>query len=116
MMTLNISPETKVGTLVGIDKDQNPFDLPVLTLKTARGHLKELKKEDLINLVNTKCTLSSHNVLYVKPSIQFGIIPTFLEKMYNERVKVKKQMKESKRKIETIDKAIEQLEKQLKDT
>ena len=114
MMEINISPETKIGTLVGIEKDQDPFSLPTLTIKTARGHLKELTHDDLVNLVNTKCTLSSHNVLYVKPSIQFGIIPTFLEKMYKERVKVKKQMKESKRKIEVIDKAIKQLEEKLK--
>ena len=114
MMTINISPETKVGTLLGVGKEQSPFDFPVLTLKTPRGHLKEIKKEDLIRLVNTSCTLSSHNVLYVKPSIQFGIIPTFLEKMYNERVRVKGLMKESKKKLEMIDKAIEQLENKLK--
>lgn len=114
MMEINISPETKVGTLVGIEKEQDPFSLPTLTLKTARGHLKELTHDDLVNLVNTKCTLSSNNVLYVKPAIQFGIIPSFLEKMYKERVNVKKKMKESKRKIEVIDKAIAQIEEKLK--
>lgn len=128
MMTVNISPDTKVGKILNTNykeivdylmKDQkNPdslidFNQPIKIKKT-NGKIVEISTQQLKNLLTQKCTLSANGVLYIKPANKFGIIPQFLDKMYKRRVEVKSQMKQNKKRAKAIDEQIKQLEKQLK--
>ncbi len=112
IMTINISPETKVGKIL-CGKDVDVLSLPTMEFITRQGKKKELTHDILINLLTNHCTMSSNNVLYIKPSIEFGLIPQFLDRMYKERVRIKNLMKQTKRNIEKIDDAISKLEKML---
>ena len=65
-------------------------------------------------ILNNKCTLSANNVLYIKPNIKFGIIPQFLDKMYKERVAVKKESKKNLKLVKELEKEIKELEDKIK--
>jgi len=90
MITLNISPETKIGKFEEVDEK-------TVCLKTTSGKVKMLSKEKLKLLLEHKCTKSSNNVLYIKPDAKMGIIPSFLDRLYTSRKKYKnKEIKKSK--------------------
>ena len=127
MMTINISPDTKVGKLLSdnwkeiVDSIRNKkngvitFDLnETVKLKKTNGKVIDITIAQLKTLVEEKCTVSANGVLYIKPAIKFGIIPQFLDKMYKRRVEVKSQMKANKKKAKAIDEQIKKLEQQLK--
>lgn len=122
MMTVNISPDTKVGKLLNdnwlqiIDKirnEQKISSMQKIRIRKANGNIIEITVDQLAKLIKQKCTLSGNGVLYLKPAIKFGIIPQFLDKMYKERVRVKNQMKANKKKVKAIEEQIYQLERQL---
>ena len=110
IMTLNLSPDTKVGKIL----TQNPFEQDEVIIRKVNGQRITLTHDKFIDLLENKCTLAPNNVLYIKPAIKFGIIPTFLDALYKERVSVKKEMKGHIKTIEKIDAAIEQVENKLK--
>lgn len=107
--TLNLSSDTKVGKIL----DSNPFECKEITIRKANGQRTTISNEQFMKLLNEKCTLAPNNVLYIKPSVKLGIIPKFLGDLYNERVKIKKEMKQHIKTVEKIDAAIEQVEKEL---
>jgi DNA polymerase elongation subunit (family B) len=76
MMTVNISPDTKVGKVISNEEDKD------ITIRKTNGKLVTLTREQFTDILNTKCTLSANKVLYIKPSIKMGIIPCFLNNMY----------------------------------
>ncbi len=94
IMSLNISPETKHATI--IDWDYNDFHNNVqrnytLKLKKKNKHEKvdteELKEYMKVN----KYSISANGVLYVTD--RKGLIPSILEKWFEERVVYKNKMK-----------------------
>jgi DNA polymerase elongation subunit (family B) len=107
--TLNLSSDTKVGKIL----DSNPFDCKEISIRKTNGQRTTISNEQFLKLLNEKCTLAPNNVLYIKPSVKLGIIPKFLGDLYNERVKIKKEMKQHIKTVEKIDAAIEQVEKEL---
>lgn len=91
IITLNISTETKVGKI--IDKDSEK-----VTIKLSGGKIIDLTHQKFEKLVELeKLAITKSNVLYSQKSK--GIIPTFIDKLYNERVKAKSKMLESKKKL-----------------
>ena len=123
MMTVNISPDTKVGKLLSDNwkeiiskiRAKEQLDLNgTVSLKKTNGKVVEITIAQLKTLVEEKCTVSANGVLYIKPAIKFGIIPQFLDKMYKRRVEVKSQMKANKKKAKAIDEQIKKLEQKLK--
>ena len=123
MMTVNISPDTKVGKLLSDNwkeiiakiRAKEQLDLNgTVSLKKTNGKIVDITIAQLKTLVEEKCTCSANGVLYIKPAIKFGIIPQFLDKMYKRRVEVKGQMKANKKKAKAIDEQIKKLEQQLK--
>ena len=72
MMTVNISPDTKVGKVISNEEDKD------ITIRKTNGKLVTLTREQFTDILNTKCTLSANKVLYIKPSMKMGIIPCFL--------------------------------------
>lgn len=107
MMTINISPETKVGKVISNEEDAE------VTIRQTNNKLVTISKEKFQKLLDQKCTISANKVLYIKPSIRQGIVPGFLDNMYKQRVETKTLMKKNKKKIKELDKKIAELEKLL---
>lgn len=107
MMTINISPDTKVGKVVSNEEDTE------ISIRKSNGKLVTMSKESFATLLRDKCTLSANKVLYVKPAIKQGIVPQFLDVTYQKRVETKNLMKKNKKKVKDIEEEISRLEKEL---
>ena len=68
MMTVNISPDTKVGKVISNEEDAN------VSIRKTNGQIVTITKAQFAELLDKKCTISANNVLYVKPSLKMGII------------------------------------------
>jgi len=88
IMSLNMSPETKMGKI--IDFDVEDFKKRIdrsWTIETDKEQL-HLQTEDLIKyLTDTKYSISSNGVLY--KTDRAGLIPSILDRWFNERVEYK---------------------------
>jgi DNA polymerase elongation subunit (family B) len=93
IMTLNISPETKLGVLEGWNAEEfvkgvnKTYTLMVGDKEKGKYNQDELKKM----FDNNKVSVSSNGVLYRYD--KKGLIPVLLEKWFNERVEYKRLMK-----------------------
>ena len=94
IMTLNISPEMKIGKLDGWDA----LEFMKGVQKTYTFHKRGKKETMMINgeeikklLDNNKVSISTNGVLYRND--KKGLIPVLLDKWFNERVEYKKLMK-----------------------
>lgn len=93
IITLNISPECKVGKIESKPNDANSFgtssDKYVITSPSGkRVSLSQKEFDDLI--VNGICTVTSADVLYSQK--KKGIIPNFIDGLYKQRVEMQKQL------------------------
>ena len=93
IMSLNISPETKIGKLAGWDAEEFLKGTPkTYTLESngkERGKLTETELKDFFN--KNKVSVSSNGVLY--RSDKQGLIPALLAKWFDTRVEYRKLMK-----------------------
>ena len=81
MISLNTSPETKVGKIERSTDDK-------VTIQHVSGKLFELSKPDFVKfLKKEQCSLSKAGFLFSQK--KKGIIPEFLEYYYNKRVVIK---------------------------
>jgi DNA polymerase elongation subunit (family B) len=96
IMSLNISPETKIGKIL----DWNELDFE--TRKDRKWRLLHLLTNDIIEpdtkdlvkmLSETGYHISSNGIIYIDKAKQLGVIPTILSKWFDERVKYKNLMK-----------------------
>ena len=94
IMTLNISPEMKIGKLDGWDA----LEFMKGVQKTYTFHKRGKKETMMINgeeikklLDNNKVSISTNGVLYRND--KKGLIPVLLDKWFNERVEYKRLMK-----------------------
>lgn len=104
IITLNISTETKIGKILEFEKDK--FKILLTNNKTV-----ELNKEKFKQFIESeKLSITKANVLYTQKFK--GIVPTLIDRLYQERVIAKNKMLEAKKKIKkTKDpKEIEKLE------
>jgi len=94
IMTLNISPETKLGKLEGWNAEEfvkgvnKTYTLMVGDKEKGKYDQDELKKM----FDNNKVSVSSNGVLYRYD--KKGLIPVLLEKWFNERVEFRRLMKQ----------------------
>jgi DNA polymerase elongation subunit (family B) len=92
-MTLNISPETKLGKLDGWNAEEfvkgvnKTYTLMVGDKEKGKYNQDELKKM----FDNNKVSISSNGIMYRYD--KKGLIPVLLEKWFNERVEFKRLMK-----------------------
>lgn len=94
ILTLNISPETKIGKIIKIDDED-------YTLRLVNGKLVETTKEKVSALIkNQKLALSSSKVIFDQKVK--GIIPSFIEDLYKERVAAKDEMMVIKKSLEKV--------------
>ena len=94
IMSLNISPETKVGRFLdwnGMDYVQNSvrtYKLKVGSKTTTMTHI-EVREY----LESNRYLIAANGVHYIHPDVQKGFLPTILEKWFDERVEYKNLMK-----------------------
>tara|TARA_B100001250_G_scaffold365975_1_gene347034 strand:+ start:1110 stop:3626 length:2517 start_codon:yes stop_codon:yes gene_type:complete len=93
IMTLNISPETKLGKLVGWNAEEFIKGTPKTYTLMVEGKEKGKYSQDELKTMfdNNKVSVSSNGVLYRND--KKGLIPVILEKWFNERVEYKRLMK-----------------------
>ncbi len=93
IMTLNISPEMKMGKLIGWDAEEFVKGTPKTYSLEINGKIKDTVNEiDLKKMFdNNKVSISTNGVLYRND--KRGLIPVLLENWFNERVEYKKLMK-----------------------
>jgi DNA polymerase elongation subunit (family B) len=93
IMSINISPEMKLGKLVGWDSKEFIKDTPkTYTLEVNGKEKGKYNQDELKNMFdNNKVSVSSNGVLYRMD--KKGLIPVLLEKWFNERVEYKALMK-----------------------
>jgi len=86
IITLNISPETKIGKITQIDGDN-------YQLLLANDRSVSLTKEKFDRLVEKELlSVSKYNVLYTQ-KIK-GVVPKLIDRIYSERVEAKNKMTE----------------------
>ena len=111
IMSCNISPETIVGKVVSEISD----DASDVMIRKPNGQVVSMSKDKFDKLLETKCCISGNNTLFLKTTEKFGIIPSFLDKLYKGRVAIKNEMKMNKKLAHELDEQIKALEEQLKD-
>lgn len=83
MITLNLSPETKIGKL---EKDKDGYNLYHVSgrrLKLTKEQMKKLMKEE-------QCSLTRNSLLFSQKNK--GIVPEFLDFLYSKRKETKGKM------------------------
>lgn len=92
IITLNISPETKIGKIITGDLDDDTNDI-VVKLVSGKTHTLNTKKFKQF-LRNEKIALSKAGVLYSQKSK--GVLPNLIDRVYGERVEAKKMLQKYK--------------------
>jgi len=95
MITLNLSPETKVGKIIDkSDKD--------ITIKHVNGQTFTLTHEKFTAFVKQEeIAISRAKILFTQK--EKGIIPDTIDYYYKKRVEVKKQLTKAKKKLITLE-------------
>jgi DNA polymerase elongation subunit (family B) len=95
IITLNVSPETKLGKISNIENKK-------VTIKLSNGKSVILDFEKFKTFMQKEdLSLSKHNVLYTQKFK--GVIPKFIDRLYSERVDAKEKMQKLVKKIKSID-------------
>ena len=104
MITLNLSPETKIGTIVHDDKYKIVYtDDGKLTIRHVNGSEYTLTKEKFAAFVKQEqIAISKACVLFSQKTK--GIVPETVDHYYKKRVEIKKQLDKAKRAILNIEK------------
>lgn len=97
IMSLNISPETKLGKVVNWNEldfhNRKERNWTVSAARTDVTSNIELNTDGLVELLtDSKCSISSNGIIY-KPHSEYGVIPSILSKWFDERVEYKNLMK-----------------------
>jgi DNA polymerase elongation subunit (family B) len=94
MITLNLSPETKVGKIIGKNDKE-------ITIKHVNGQTFNLTHEKFAAFVKQEeIAISRAKILFTQK--EKGIIPDTIDYYYNKRVEVKKQLIKVKKKSLTL--------------
>jgi DNA polymerase elongation subunit (family B) len=85
MISLNLSPETKIGTIT--HKDDNG-----VSIKHVNGRVFQLTNDAFLKFVkDEKIAISKAKVLFSQ--VRKGIIPEIVDRLYKQRVEIKKDLK-----------------------
>lgn len=91
IITLNISPETKIGKI--LEKTPEKVVISLTNNKTA-----ELTLENFNKIIESeKLCITKANVLYTQKFK--GVVPTFIDRLYKERIEAKNKSIEYKKKL-----------------
>ena len=104
-----LSPETKIGKV--INKENDEYVIYLVSGKTI-----SLTKEKFLKLLEKeKMCISDYDVIYTQKVK--GIIPSFIDKLYKERVDAKKEMNKYQKQLnkETDDLIKKKIEQKIQD-
>ena len=88
MISLNLSPETKVGTITSKNDDG-------ITIRHVNGQTFTLKPDAFTKFVrDEKIAVSKAKVLFTQS--RKGIVPEIVDRLYQQRVEIKKELKQHK--------------------
>ena len=91
MISLNMSPETKVGSVEKIDENYH--------IKHVSGRTFELSKENYIKYIKEdQLAKSEYNILFTQK--KKGLMPEFLDFLYNKRKEMKSKMLKHKQEFQ----------------
>jgi DNA polymerase elongation subunit (family B) len=80
IITLNLSPETKIGKVISTDKEKNEVEI-----RLVNGKIHTLTREDFISFLHKeKVAISKAKILYSQKTK--GIVPEYVDALYKERV------------------------------
>jgi DNA polymerase elongation subunit (family B) len=95
IMSLNISPETKIGRVLDWDLEKYMKNQVSNYFIDVDGTQKKMTRSEMISfLQENKFYLSSNGILYINKSEQLGIVPEILNKWFADRLEYKKLMKQ----------------------
>ena len=109
IITLNISPETKIGKILDLGEKE-------VEIKLTNNKIVKLNHEKFKTLIKEeKLSITKANILYTQKFK--GIIPNLIDRLYNERVAAKNKMLEAKKLIRKTkdEKEIKKLEESIND-
>lgn len=96
MITLNLSPETKIGSIIESDDER-------VSIKHVNGSTYNLTKEKFAAFIKQeKVAISKAKILFSQK--EKGIIPETVDHYYKKRVVIKNQLAKAKRKLLTLEK------------
>lgn len=96
MITLNLSPETKVGKIIDISND-------MITIKHVNGQTYELSTSKFSEFVDKEeISISKAKILFTQK--YKGIVPEIVDKLYQSRVEVKKILQKNRIKLSQLKK------------
>jgi DNA polymerase elongation subunit (family B) len=98
IISLNVSPETKIGRIISVEDGK-------YNLKLVNNKIITLDEEKFNKLVTKESlSLSKFNILYTQKFK--GVVPKFIDRLYKERVDAKDEMIKSKKELsKTKDKS-----------
>jgi DNA polymerase elongation subunit (family B) len=95
MITLNTSPETKVGRIEEIDKNK-------VSIRNVDGIVVDMTTKEFYNfLLKEKIAVSRSKVLFSQK--KKGILPELMDSFYKKRVKIRKELKKLKSEVDNTD-------------
>lgn len=108
MISLNLSPETKVGKVTHKDETH-------VYVRHVSGKEFKLSHKDFLKFVHDeKIAVSKAKVLFSQK--KKGIMPEIVDNIYQQRVEVKKHLKKLKLKLSKMDKSHEDYQKILRES
>ena len=107
IISINCSPETKVGQVTNNDEDDT------FTVRSPNGLRKTFTREQFDHILAKKCILTKNNTLFLKHEHQEGLIPMWSEYFYNARKVDQKIMKDARREHAEVLAEIKLLEEKL---
>ncbi|NDB86244.1 MAG: hypothetical protein EB127_26640, partial [Alphaproteobacteria bacterium] len=98
MISLNLSPETKMGKIEETNNDDG-----TIIFRHVNGNAYNLTKEKFNKFVEKEnLAVSKSNVLFSQA--KKGIIPEIVDRYYSQRVEIKNELKKLKKKLSTLTK------------
>ena len=100
IVTLNLSPETKIGKINS--REEGKVDLSLIN-----GQTHTISEDQFIRFMKEKkLSLSKSNILFSQKSM--GICPSLIDSIYKQRVTARNRLKVVKRKISKLDKTTQE--------
>lgn len=95
MITLNTSPETKIGRIIEIDTNK-------ISIRNVDGIVVDMTTKEFQNfLIKEKVSVSRAKILFSQK--KKGILPELMDSFYKKRVKIRKELKKLKSESENCD-------------
>lgn len=94
IITLNVSPETKIGKILSVNEGE-------YTLALTNNKVVSLPEEKFNRLVEKELlTISKYNILHTQKFK--GVVPKFIDRLYSERVDAKNKMFKLKKQLKNF--------------